>query len=145
MNPSKQRVYGCGRSWKRARIQCLASELLLQREERQIIKHSVAALVGCQVCAWAPDPASSSVLGLLHMVRPGSSSLHWFCWQDNTQRGQVLPGSRCTSSWLLRCTQQGHQAPQPHPHNCASGWRGEKRASVGEELCRENPRHKRLS
>lgn len=43
VNPSEHGVYGCGGSWKRARIQCLASELLIQREEeRQNINPSVA-------------------------------------------------------------------------------------------------------
>lgn len=85
------------------------------------------------------QPASNSCA----VVKPGSSSLHWFCWQHNNQCGHVFPCSRCTFSLSFRCTQQGYRASQTHPHNCAFGWR-EKRKNklLWEKSPRENPQHK---
>lgn len=71
VNPSKHRLYGCGGSWRRARIHCLASELLIQgEEERQIIKHSVA------------DTVSGLCLGTGPKLQPAALCCGCYIWSD---------------------------------------------------------------
>lgn len=86
------------------------------------------------------QPGSRSMLYLLHMVKPGSSSLHWFCWQDKNQCGHASLCSRCPFTLTYSSTHQGHH----HRHiHITVPWLERKTlkkkgASVGEKPQRES-------
>lgn len=98
----------------------------------------------CQPCAWAPDPSPRQPAALCCdcciWSEPGRLPFAGFVGKVTTGVGGSCqaPGA----PWAA-CSDVPSRATELRvPTICASGWRGGKRASMGEEPYRKNPRYK---